>query len=556
MLSRSSVALSLLCVLSGSAATGDCQIVATGTRQSPSQPRTIAGVVINGVTGWPIARALVQAGQHAMLTDAEGRFELRGVTEPDVALFATKPGYFGENISPLIPSMPAAESQAGPVEVRLVPEAILSGLVTDGSGVPLEGITVQLRTLTTSNGLKHWDQRVTTRTNAEGEFRFAELRAGEYALQTAVKLDGPIEGEAAAGYASVDYPVLGANEAGALQLHPGDHLEADMSTRLEKLYPVSGVINGLPESASLSFTVRTAEGLETNAAFRQNPQTGEFRILLPSGSLEVRAHAYAAPANHGIVGEPAQQLIARHLVTIAQGPVSGLSMTLEPMATLPVEVAEEHTTKLQSGGQPLDPPDVSQMNIRLLPGEADAAHMTYSVQRLGNGANPVQVRQGSGPPLIRDLPPGQYFLQAQPQQPWYIASAFCGGTDLTREWLSITGSAAGCMLRLVLRDDIASLKFSVSDAKGDRATPAFIYFVPLDNLTRDVLMLSTGPEGKGSMDMPPGQYLLLATRHGAQLQLAFRDPESLRRYEAEGRRIDLTPGGNAEVRLDVIAGEP
>jgi hypothetical protein len=116
------------------------------------------------------------------------------------------------------------------------------------------------------------------------------------------------------------------------------------------------------------------------------------------------------------------------------------------------------------------------------------------------------------------------------------------------------GSAAGCMLRLVLRDDMASLKFSVSDANGDRAAPAFIYFVPLDNLTRDVLALPTGPEGKGSMDMPPGQYLLLATHHGEQL--AFRDPESLRRYEAEGRRIDLTPGGNAEVRLDVIAGEP
>jgi hypothetical protein len=552
MLSRRFVALSLLCMLSGST-TGDSQIVASGTRPTPSQPRTVAGVVVNSVTGRPIARALVQAGQHAMFTDAEGRFEFRGVTEPYVVPSATRPGYFPENFNGMVAWAPSADAQTGSIEVKLVPEAILSGVVTDGSGVPLEGITVQLRTLTTSSGVKHWDQRMTTPTNAEGEFRFAELQAGEYALQTELRLDGPIEGEAAAGYESVDYPVLGANGAGALQLHAGDHLQADMSTRLERLYPVSGVIHGLPEGASLSFTARTAGGLETNAAFRQDPQTGEFRILLPSGSFELHAHAYAAPGGHGMFGEPAQQLIARHLVTVAKGPVSGLSMTLEPMATVAVEVAEERTAKLQAGAQAPASSGAPQMYVSLVPAEEDATQMTYMAQRLGNRADPVPLGQ-DGPLQIRDVPPGQYFLQAMPQLPWYIASAFCGGTDMTHERLSIMGSAAGCMLRLVLRDDMASLKFSVSDANGDRAAPAFIYFVPLDNLTRDVLMLSTGPEGKGSMDMPPGQYLLLATRH--REQLAFREPESLRRYEAEGRRIDLTPGGNAEIRLDVIAGEP
>jgi hypothetical protein len=83
-----------------------------------------------------------------------------------------------------------------------------------------------LRTLTVSNGLKHWEQRGGTTTNAEGEFRIAELQAGEYAIQTALKLDGPPEGDAAAGYAPADYPVLGANGAGALQVHAGDQLEA------------------------------------------------------------------------------------------------------------------------------------------------------------------------------------------------------------------------------------------------------------------------------------------------------------------------------------------
>jgi hypothetical protein len=79
--------------------------------------------------------------------------------------------------------------------------------------------------------------------------------------------------------------------------------------------------------------------------------------------------------------------------------------------------------------------------------------------------------------------------------------------------------------------------------------------MPLDNLTRDVQMLPTGTDGKLSLDgVAPGQYLLLATPLVAQL--AYRDAESLRRYETEGKRIDLLPGEKTEIRLDVITGEP
>jgi protocatechuate 3,4-dioxygenase beta subunit len=80
-----------------------------------------------------------------------------------------------------------------------VPEAVISGRVTDESGAPLPGVAILLRIVAVSNGLRHWEQRGGATTNAEGEFRIAELQAGEYSLQTSLKLDGPREGEAAAG---------------------------------------------------------------------------------------------------------------------------------------------------------------------------------------------------------------------------------------------------------------------------------------------------------------------------------------------------------------------
>jgi hypothetical protein len=556
--SRRFVTLSLLCLQLVSSCAVRSQIVSNGTLQAPSQPRTISGVVVNSVTGRPIPRARVQAGQFAMLTDGEGHFEFRDVTDNGV-LSATKPGYFPENIGGMSPWSPVAQGQPGPLELRLVPEGILSGRVTDARDTPLENVPVTLRTLVVSNGLNHWEQRGGTTTNAEGEFRFAELQAGEYAVQTALKLDGPPEGEAAAGYAPVDYPVVGVNGAGALQVHAGDQLEADMSTRLEKLYPVSGVVNGLPENTWPNFTVRTAGGLELNPALQQNPQTGEFRMLLPSGSFELRALAYVPPvvdSSGARVVRDAVQLNAQQTVTIAQGPVDGVRVTLQPMATVPIEVTEETIAKSQAGAPSPGSADPVQMNFTLLQADADAALAAYSAERVDDRTNPTQRPRVSGPLLIRNVLPGQYFLQAQGPPPWYLASAFCGGTDLTREDIAITGGAAGCTMRVVLRDDAASLNISVSDAReGIAAAPAFIYVVPLNNLTRDVQMFSTGPDGKASLDaLAPGQYLLLASRQAAQL--AFRNAERLRRYEAEGRRIDLSPGSKAEVQLDVITGEP
>src|ERR1700758_5424934 len=331
---RRFVTLSLLCVQLVSSCAARSQIVSKGTLQAASQPRTISGIVLNSVTGTPISHALMQAGQRVMLTDGEGHFEFRDITD-NGALTATKPGYFAEDVGGLTACSSATPDKSAPIELRLVPEAILSGRVTDGCGAPLQNVSVMLRMLVVGNGLKHWEQRGGTTTNAEGEFRIAELQAGEYALQTALKPDGPPDGETATGYAPADYPVVGTNGVGALQVHAGDHLEADMSTRLERLYPVTGVVNGLPENTGPNFTVRTAGGLELNPALEQNAQTGAFRMLLPSGAFEVRVQAYLPPelihvGEHRSNSHAPLQLMAQQSVTVSEGPVSGVRMTLEP----------------------------------------------------------------------------------------------------------------------------------------------------------------------------------------------------------------------------------
>src|SRR6476619_970224 len=116
--SRCFATLILLWALLGSASAVRSQPVSIGIQQSSLPLRTVSGVVVNSVTGRPIARALVQAGQHAMLTDSDGRFEFRDST--DNALFVNKPGYFWENAGAMTGWPLAVPDKPRPLELRLV----------------------------------------------------------------------------------------------------------------------------------------------------------------------------------------------------------------------------------------------------------------------------------------------------------------------------------------------------------------------------------------------------------------------------------------------------
>ena len=161
-----------------------------------------------------------------------------------------KPGYFSQDrfnrfITP--PTDSSSDQSATEVTVKLVPEAIISGTVTGQDGNPVEGIPVHLKTLITQDGLARWRPRMQTRTNAEGQYRFAELEAGKYIVTTGFHVDGLADSQAASGYIPSRYPPAGGGSSTsetAMLLKPGDHDVADLNPEMEKLFPVTGTIAG------------------------------------------------------------------------------------------------------------------------------------------------------------------------------------------------------------------------------------------------------------------------------------------------------------------------
>src|SRR5277367_4937464 len=186
-------------VLATAATICSSQVSASPRRASQSQ--TVSGQVVNSITGEPIARASVQVGaQQAALTDHDGHFEFDNVSEELAYAFASKPGYFAEE--------KAVPAQGQPITLQLIPEAILFGTITDPNGQPIQDLRVQLSMLQVRNGVRRWQPMQSTSTSVEGQFRFAELQAGQYSLATGFRMEGLAEGPSSVAFMPVTFPPL------------------------------------------------------------------------------------------------------------------------------------------------------------------------------------------------------------------------------------------------------------------------------------------------------------------------------------------------------------
>jgi hypothetical protein len=510
--------------------------------EESSQPQpTIRGEVVDSTTGQPIPNALVQiSGPHAALTDRDGQFEFRDLADGSsghMAATATKPGYFPEQPGAIDSNLPAPENHD--ITLKLIPEAILSGKVIDQNGQPLQGLRVLLKTLQVHDGLRRWQQVQSRTTSVDGEFRFAELRAGKYSLATGFEIDGLPDAISSVAFAPVIYPPPGGDEEAALALAAGDHAEVSLSPPTQNIYAVTGHVEGAPAQAP-SFEAESSSGETMSPVVRFNQPTGEFRLLLPSGSYRLKLHAFVAT----------EQLVGTREISIKEAPVRDISIPLARLATIPVEV-EYQTVNTSSPGAQQPLPFFPNISLE----DADGSARRFNAQPSPPASSPDESV------VIRDVEPGHYRLQARPQPPWYLASASCGGLDLTREPLGIAGSAAGCTVHAVMRNDSAALKWSIhSNNQASPAGPVFVYALPLENLVQSMSGANAQPQtadlgAEGSFEgLAPGRYLVIALDRAEPLP--YREADVAQRYLSLGQEVTLTPNGKSEVQLDVVAGEP
>jgi hypothetical protein len=528
--------------------------------QSPDADTThnkIRGTVINAVTHDPIGRALVYSGDnhYAALTDSEGRFEFTQPTNSSVsyAWSARKPGFLEE----LNRINEVERSESGALTISLTPEALIQGRVTLSTGEAAVGINVQVFTRQVEDGAARWRPGAMNRTNSSGEFRFAELRPGEYKLLTHEFMDNDpavaAPGDPPTGFPPVYYSSsVDFADASTIQLAAGQTFHADMALVGQRYYPVGIPVVNAEGRGGMSITVSPQGHRGPGYSLSYNPVKQRIEGSLPNGKYLIEARSYAPTSSIGQVN-----------LSVAGASVEGPSMTLTATSSIVVNVKEEFTsTNWNSSGTISTGRKTFAMPRQQLDLDVSVEPADDDINQRGGGS----LRPPTGPNdnymVLEDIAPGRYWLRARPGR-GYIASATMGATDLLRQPFDV-GLGATVQIEITMRDDNAEIEGTVagissmaapSESLGGRrwSPSAHIYCVPLPDSPGQFLELSASSDGTFDYQMvAPGTYHVMAFKN-RQPELPYRDPEAMKAYDSKGQVVRVSAGEKASVQLQIVS---
>jgi hypothetical protein len=527
--------------------------------QSPDADTTqnkIRGAVINAVTHDPIGRALVYSGDNhfATLTDSEGRFEFTQPANAGVsyAWLARKPGFLEE----LNRMNEVERSESGALTISLMPEALIQGRVTLSTGEAAVGINVQVFTRQVEDGAARWRQGAMNRTNSSGEFRFAELRPGEYKLLTHEFMDNDpavtAPGDPPTGFPPVYYSSsVDFADASTIQLAAGQTFHADVALVGQRYYPVRIPVLNAEGRGGMNITVSPQGHRGPGYSLSYNPVKQRIEGSLPNGKYLVEARSYAPTSSIGQVN-----------ISVAGVPVEGPSMALAATNSIVVNVKEEFTSTnwngsgtISTGGKTFAMPRQRlDLDVSVEPADDDITQRGGGSLRPPTGPNDNSM-------VLEDIAPGRYWLRARAGR-GYIASATMGAVDLLRQPFDV-GLGTTAQIDITLRDDNAEIEGSVagispmaapSESLGARrwSPSAHIYCVPLPDSPGQFLELSASSDGTFDYQMvAPGTYHVMAFKN-RQPELPYRDPEAMKAYDSKGQVVRVSAGEKASLQLQII----
>ena len=550
----------------------------SASAQSPASsscPCTFRGSVVDSVSGQPVPHALVRLAApspRAMLTDSQGKFQFENLPAGSVILEAEKPDYLSrDSMGPHV-SLPVSlqlTADSPPATLKLTPESIIFGQVTDERGEPLEGFNVAVwfrtfNTGTSGNGEVGLTSTFSAHTDDEGKFRIAKLSPGDYILLVnppqgaAQKL--PAKSSVPSGYAPFIYSR--ANDlfsATPIKLLPGKSQQVNFSLKREPFVRLSGTVSGYNPGDQVSLTLRGAGAQDPHIVF--DPADGSFHTdWIPPGPYTLLAQATANPLVNGIAAPEASAPSSRSAVVLqmvqtvdpsphsfasqqinAVSSVSGLRLVLQPTVNVPLIV--HGVSSSNSSERPalfprffaLIPKYPGASNPEFLPGWEDPERTNSS---------------GDLPMMFAGIPPGTYELEVGTlfNASFYVESASSGSVDLLRENLVISGSIPP--IDVVLRDDPATLSGTVFS--GGVPVSAVVVLTP-DN-HRKPTVFGSGPNGAYRISaLAPGSYRVFAVVPGVNPD--YLDPAFQQKISSKIQEITLSSKQSASLNLELATVE-
>jgi hypothetical protein len=511
---------------------------ATATNStSNTSTLTVTGRVVNAVTSQPVPRALVQLnGDRAVLTDHEGKFEIPqfAAGNSSYTLTVTKPGFyptpepFGQGQRRL-----RTQDLSNNLELRMYPEALITGTVTGPDGQPIAHINVMAYRSTYGAGVSEhtWMMPGQGMTNEHGDFRIV-VPPGDYRLQTGFS-------RTAMGQAIMPVTVPGNNESSksdTFHLSPGAEQHFDLRLIVARTYSISIAVDPSGEGRLPMVIARSGDGTTIPIGGMRPASPGELKAELPSGTytLEATTHLPGAGPNR-----PDTVFYGETGVTVTDHDLTGVTLHMATVPFIPVAVDVDSTATSDKAL-----PAVPQLGLVLE--DADSPGMFGP----NLGQNMVGISSSPDGTYRFSARPGSYRLATRNGGNWYVKAASYGTADLMTQDLTVSPGADGGLIRLTVSDQTGAIR-GVARLHGVPAE-CNVYFVPTTASTRPLYTTRSGSDGAYNFaSLPPGSYRAIAFEQ--QHSMNFRDPHALDAFSTHVRTVTVAVGDKDMLDLDAVA---
>jgi hypothetical protein len=511
--------------IDGQTAGGSLGGTSSAGSAAATAPSTVQGQVINAKTGSPVPRALVRLNNRAALTDHDGKFQFDQNTDTSANLLATKPGFStGTEAQDSINVYLQAAQMAVPIEVRLYPEALLTGTVIAPDGTPLPHIAVSAMRSNFDETGHRWLPVGQRQTDSHGNFRLPEI-PGDYRIETRYTSLDRTTGEAVL---PVTVPSQSSsNTAEVIRIHSGEEQHFELHPAVSPTHTVTLAAQSAGGRDFLRISARASDGTTLQVAPQMNGGTGETKIQLPQGT-------YSLTATRNNPENPEQ---AETTVTVPDHDISGVVLQFSPIPSIPVEMVMDSSLTSDNNTQA---PTLTQLGLTLQNDQPDS-------ERGDSTIRPTTRRDQS---FAFVAPPGSYHLQGRNTGAWYIKSVIYGDSDLLQQNLVVVPGAAGTPIRVVVSNQTAALQGTV-DLNGSPAA-CWVYLIPTSASAQSVIPLrsSNSTGNYSAAHLPPGTYQAIAfeRRHSAN----YRDPDSLAPYSSYVHSVTINAGDKPTLNLDAV----
>jgi len=498
-----------------------------------SATRVVSGQIINASTKLPVARALVRMNTELVLSDSEGKFEFRDATSSTVSLSATKPGFYAS----LDPNSGNGEHridlavQDGPIQLRLYPEAVITGTVIAPNGDPLAHVAVEALRDVNDEGGEHWEMSNQTTTNERGEFRLP-VPSGDYSVQIPYM---PRISEFPEAVLPLTFPPASSG-AGFSVLHvaAGTQEPVELRPELRSIYSVRLHVESAEGSGYPVIEARwNNQGtLRVNAIPTASPapgtarrtRSGEFTLELPAG-------------DYMLVGKAADNTpsisYGETQVLVADKDVDGVVLRLARQSNIPVTLL-------------LDPASTSENAV---PNLQQFGLWARSDAAPGGTALTYYLTAGGRAAATFSVPPGSYQLHAQSSGTWFVQKITAGSTDLLNHNLEVAQGGSGEAIEVTVSNQTGSVQGTVKvDGKAAECAIALIAKAP--SITPMLILQSSFDGSFNRSNVPPGDYIAIGfeTRPNANLL----SPQVQEQFSTWMKTVQVNANETAEVELEAV----